>query len=172
MTASVGKPAEIALTACIGQRPQFAWSHLLRGRAYLQLNDLVAAVRDLQLVHELQPNPRVCECLDSSVKALRDAINALSPGPGGTLIATDGSTTRPYQQWAHDLMERGRTGRVLSIDIASGRVRTVASGLQYAFGVCAAGEALFVSESWRHRVIAIAPDGSQRSVLRSSDPRG
>jgi hypothetical protein len=93
------------------------------------------------------------------------AINALAPGPQGTLIATDGSTARPYAQWAHDLMERGRTGRVLSIDIASGQVRTLASGLHYAFGVCAAGEALFVSESWRHRVIAIAPDGSQRSVL-------
>jgi hypothetical protein len=94
-----------------------------------------------------------------------NAINALTPGPSGTLIATDGSTARPYPQWAHDLMERGRTGRVLSIDIASGRVRTIASGLHYAFGACAAGDTLFVSESWRHRVVAIAPDGSQRSVL-------
>jgi hypothetical protein len=93
------------------------------------------------------------------------AINALAPGPQGSLIATDGSTARPYPQWAHDLMERGRTGRVLSIDIAGGRVRTIASGLHYAFGVCAAGDSLLVSESWRHRLIAIAPDGSQRSVL-------
>ena len=94
-----------------------------------------------------------------------NAINALAPGPPGTLVATDGSTARPYPQWAHDLMERGRTGRVLSIDVASGRVRTIASGLHYAFGVCAAGDSLLVSESWRHRIIGIAPDGSQRSVL-------
>ena len=53
-----------------------------------------------------------------------NAINALSPGPGGTLIATDGSTARPYRQWAYDLMERGRTGRVLSLDIAGGSIRT------------------------------------------------
>ena len=65
----------------------------------------------------------------------------------------------------HDLMERGRSGRVVALDIATGRVRTIASGLQYAFGACAAGDAIFVSESWRHRVVAIAADGSQRAVL-------
>jgi hypothetical protein len=98
---------------------------------------------------------------DPSIKA----INALSPGPGGTLIATDGSTVRPYRQWAHDLMERGRSGRVLSLDIASGKTSTLASGLGYAFGACASGETLFVSESWRHRIIAIAADGGRRTVL-------
>jgi len=94
-----------------------------------------------------------------------NAINTLSPGPHGTLIATDGSTARPWQQWVHDLMERGRSGKVLTLDIAGGRVRTLAAGLHYAFGVCAAGEAVLVSESWRHRIIAIAPDGSWRTVL-------
>jgi hypothetical protein len=94
-----------------------------------------------------------------------NAINALALGPGKTLVATDGSTARPYRQWVHDLMERGRTGRVLVLDIASGRVRTVASGLRYAFGVCAAGSDLFVSESWRHRVIALSADGSPRTML-------
>jgi len=96
-----------------------------------------------------------------------NAINALSPGAQGTLIATDGSTARPYGQWVYDLMERGRTGRVLSLDIASGRVRPIASGLSYAFGACTAGDAVFVSESWRHRIIAIAQDGSRRVVLEN-----
>jgi hypothetical protein len=94
-----------------------------------------------------------------------NAINALSPGAGGTLVATDGSATRPTGQWVHDLMERGRTGRVLVLDIASGRVRTIASGLHYAFGACTAGDAVFVSESWQHRLIAIASDGSRRPIL-------
>lgn len=93
------------------------------------------------------------------------AINALAPGPGNTLVATDGSTARPYRQWVHDLMERGRTGRVLILDIAGGGVRTLASGLRYAFGVCAAGSELFVSESWRHRVVALSADGSPRTIL-------
>ena len=94
-----------------------------------------------------------------------NAVNALSPGPGKTLIATDGSATRPYSQWVHDLMERGRSGRVLALDRASGQVRTIASGLRHAFGACVAGEEIFASESWRHRVIAISADGSQRPVL-------
>ena len=94
-----------------------------------------------------------------------NAINALSPGAGGTLVATDGSTTRPTGQWVYDLMERGRTGRVLVLDITNGQVRTLATGLHYAFGTCAAGDAIYVSESWQHRVIAIAPDGSRRAIL-------
>jgi hypothetical protein len=93
------------------------------------------------------------------------AINALSPGRNGKLIATDGSAVRTWQQWAHDLMERGRTGRVLFLDSADGSVRTLAAGLHYAFGGCAAGENVLVSESWRHRLIAIAANGSRRTVL-------
>jgi hypothetical protein len=93
------------------------------------------------------------------------AINALSPGRRGTLVATNGSSTRPSDQWVHDLMERGRTGRVLVLDILSGGVSTIARGLCYAFGVCASGEELLVSESWRHRIVAVAPNGRRRVVL-------
>jgi hypothetical protein len=93
------------------------------------------------------------------------AINALTPGTGRTIVATDGSTARPYSQWVHDLMERGRSGRVLVLDLDSRSIRTLASGLRYAFGVCAAGSELFVSESWRHRLIALHADGSARTVL-------
>jgi hypothetical protein len=94
-----------------------------------------------------------------------NAVNALSCAPDGTLIATDGSTARPYSQWVYDLMERGRSGRVLVLDPASGKVHPIASGLAYAFGACAAGDEILVSESWRHRVIAVSPEGRQRTVL-------
>jgi hypothetical protein len=117
--------------------------------------------REVQVFASASASSPKATFLDPSMKA----INALSFARDGTLIATDGSTARPYGQWAHDLMERGRTGRVLGLDTASGRVRTIASGLQYAFGACAADDALFVSESWRHRVVAIMPDGNRRAVL-------
>jgi hypothetical protein len=94
-----------------------------------------------------------------------NAINALAPGPGRTLIATDGSSSRPYAQWVYDLMERGRSGKVLVLDPANGKTRTIASNLHYAFGACTAGGNFLVSESWRHRLLSIAPDGSQRAVL-------
>ena len=94
-----------------------------------------------------------------------NAVNALAPRPDGTLVATDGSEMRTCGQWAYDLMERGHTGRLFSLDIPSGSVRMLASGLHYAFGVCAFDEALLVGESWRHRLIAVATDGSRRVVL-------
>ena len=93
------------------------------------------------------------------------AVNALTPGKAGMLVATDGSSTRPAGQWVYDLMERGRTGKVFALDLASGKVHTLASDLNHAFGACASDDAILVSESWRHRVIAIAADGSQRAVL-------
>ncbi len=93
------------------------------------------------------------------------AVNALAPTPEGALIATDGSTNQGVDEWARDLMERGRTGRVFRLDPKTLEARVVASGLRYAFGACAARDAVLISESWRHRVVAIAPDGSSRVVL-------
>jgi hypothetical protein len=93
------------------------------------------------------------------------AVNALAPGKAGTLVATDGSATRPAGQWGYDLMERGRSGKALSLDLASGRASVLASSLNYAFGTCASGDDVLVSESWKHRVIAIGADGDRRVVL-------
>ena len=39
-------------------------------------------------------------------------------------------STRPAGQWVYDLMERGRSGRVFALDLASGKARILASGLQ------------------------------------------
>jgi hypothetical protein len=93
------------------------------------------------------------------------AVNALAAGPDGTLFATDGSTSEPYHDWGRDLLNRGRSGRLLSIDSDTGEVRTRASGLQYAFGAAADGNDVVVSESWRHRLVRIAANGTMRGVL-------
>lgn len=95
-----------------------------------------------------------------------NAVNALAPASDGTLIATDGSARRGVGDWARDLMELGRSGRVLRLEPGTGAVTPIASQLGYAFGACVTGDTVLVSESWRHRLIAIAPDGSTRVVLR------
>ena len=85
-------------------------------------------------------------------------------GADGTLLATDGSASESYQEWARDLLNRGRSGRLLSLDPATDgeSARASASGLHYAFGACAAGDDdALVSESWRHRLVTVAADGSQ-----------
>lgn len=84
------------------------------------------------------------------------AVNALATAPDGSLLISDGSTARPYDQWVFDLMEKGRTGRVLSWTPGAKHAATLTSGLEYVFGVLsdAQGQAL-ASESWRHRVTRI-----------------
>ncbi|HMN71282.1 MAG TPA: hypothetical protein PKA55_05375 [Rhodoblastus sp.] len=93
------------------------------------------------------------------------AVNALAAGPSGTVLATDGSQAEPYARWAHDLMSRGAAGRLLSIDIAGGGVSVLASGLRYAFGAIPFDGDTLVSESWRHRIVAISASGFVRPVF-------
>jgi hypothetical protein len=93
------------------------------------------------------------------------AVNALAAGPDGGLLATDGSADEPCEEWARDLLNRGRSGRLLAIDPEGGTVKVRASGLHHAFGVAAAGSDVLVSESWRHRLVAVGANGGTRSVL-------
>lgn len=93
------------------------------------------------------------------------AVNALAPAADGMLIATDGSMTRGVNEWAWDLMEHGRSGRILLLDPATGSNKALASGLGYAFGCCATGDGALASESWGHRLIEVRRDGSTDIAL-------
>jgi len=93
------------------------------------------------------------------------SINALAPSGDQALYATDGSATRDAGEWAWDLMERGHSGRTLRLDLSTKDVTVLAQGLHYAFGVCAMDGAALISESWRHRLIAVAPNGTSKVVL-------
>lgn len=94
------------------------------------------------------------------------AVNALAVAVDGALIATDGSSLRGVDDWARDLMELGKTGRVLRLDPRTGAITQLAGGLGYAFGAIASNGSVLVSESWRHRLVEIAPDGRRKDVLR------
>ena len=93
------------------------------------------------------------------------SINALAPLGGEALYATDGSATRDVDEWAWDLMERGCSGRVLRLDLNTKGITVLAQDLRYAFGACAMDGSALISESWRHRLIAVAPDGASKVVL-------
>src|SRR5262249_50654572 len=81
------------------------------------------------------------------------AVNALAATADGRLLASDGSQTQPPERWKHDVMELGRSGRLIELNLADGSARARANGLSYAFGVAAVGDAGGVCESWRHRVV-------------------
>lgn len=91
-------------------------------------------------------------CFDSAGGRPLTSLNAIAVTDDGRLFATDGSQKHPADRWKHDLMELGCTGRVLEFDLAAGTSREIASGLAFAFGVCATRGEVWVSESWRHRV--------------------
>jgi hypothetical protein len=94
-----------------------------------------------------------------------NAINALAPAADNGLIATDGSQSCGVDDWARDLLELNRTGRVFRLDPGSKAVTPLARGLGYAFGACAHGKDVLVSESWRHRLVLVTPNGARRTVL-------
>jgi hypothetical protein len=93
------------------------------------------------------------------------AINALALADDNTLIATDGSSTCGVDDWARDLLELNRTGRVFRLDPGKQSVTLLAQGLGHAFGACAHGNGVLVSESWRHRLVLVAPGASPRTLL-------
>ena len=93
------------------------------------------------------------------------AANAIARMGDGQLAVTDGSLSNDCAQWAHDLLERGTSGRLILLDAGTGDAREAVRGLEYAFGACPSGDETLVSESWRHRLVAVAADGRQRVVL-------
>ena len=98
------------------------------------------------------PTPRRASATATFSDAAFNAINALSPGTTWNADCNGRLDARPWHQWVHDLMERDRTGRVFRLDIASGAVTRSPRGCTMRFGACAAGDAMLVSESWRHRL--------------------
>lgn len=87
------------------------------------------------------------------------AVNAISSSSDGRLIVTDGSTSYSVDNWKYDLMTLGGTGRVVSIDLNSDVTQVLASGMAFAFGACAVGNAIWMSESWKHQVTALGVSG-------------
>lgn len=85
------------------------------------------------------------------------SVNAIHTTQDGLLLVTDGSQHRPYEQWCFDMMELGKTGRVVALDAQSGgEGRVLRSGLRYAFGTCVAkDQQIWVSETWKNRLVKV-----------------
>jgi hypothetical protein len=104
---------------------------------------------------------------DAVAGAKLNAVNAIAVAADGRLLVTDGSLDHPVDHWRHDLMGLGRSGRLFELSPGDGAARVLASGLGYAFGACAAGAEVWVSESWSHRVRACAGGKRGRAITDS-----
>ncbi len=96
--------------------------------------------------------------LDSLAGQPLHAVNALAWDGEQALLFTDGSRQHGPQDWVHDLMTLGRSGRAGRWLPANGQADLLADKLAYAYGVLpTAGGSVLVSESWRHRVGTMRP---------------
>ena len=94
---------------------------------------------------------------------------AISVSQAGDIYICDGSLFNPPDRWAHDLMEKRRTGRVLRLDARTGEVETIARNLAYPNGICIASddESLLVSEAWSHDILKI-PMSARTGVMQQA----
>ncbi len=93
------------------------------------------------------------------------AVNGLCAMGDGSLVVSDGSAEYPFAQWSHDLMTKGRTGRIVLLDLADGRAKELADGRLYAFGVSTFGDQVWFSETWKHRVVAVNVSDGKSSIV-------
>lgn len=74
------------------------------------------------------------------------------------LVVANGSARFTPSRWRHDLLDGGRSGSVVLIELASGDSRMLAGGLAYPASLCADRSdpsRVLVSEAWRHRIIRL-----------------
>ncbi len=88
------------------------------------------------------------------------SANALAFEGGGSLLVSDGSEQFGPEQWCHDLMQHGKTGKVGRWNWQSGKSTLLAQGLAYAFGVLADQGMARWSESWKHTLGAVRGTGA------------
>lgn len=84
------------------------------------------------------------------------------------LLVAVGSRRHSASEWKRDLMERGATGAVLRCRLSTGEHEMVADGLAFPYGLARMADGrLAVSESWRHRIIALssAPNGAPEVLV-------
>lgn len=79
----------------------------------------------------------------------------------GALLVCNGSNDFGPSEWVVDLMHRNATGSLWRVELESGARRQLASGLGFPNGLIVDGprNRIVVSESWRHRLVAIASGG-------------
>lgn len=113
-------------------------------------------------VHVLDAEGRDLARLGEFAGEKLQSANALAFDDPETLLVSDGSTQRGPQQWCHDLMDKGRSGRVARWQFKAGRSELLAERQHYAFGVLSRPDGTVLhSESWRHRIVRSGPGGRQ-----------
>lgn len=133
--------------------PVATFDHVVTALAYMPAGTLAVAFGTNVIVAPGTANQKIIDSADGKPFV---AVNALQANMDGSLLICDGSETCPYGEWSRDLLEKGKTGRLVRYDHVSGKTATMAPGLAYAFGAHVDTQnRVLVSESWRHQVSAV-----------------
>lgn len=98
-------------------------------------------------------DPKKHETVNHADGKALTAITALHGEADGSLLICDASATHPCSDWRRDLLEKGKTGRLVRYNRSTGASKAIVSGLEYAFGALVDDRnRVLVSESWRHRI--------------------
>ncbi|MCC2657726.1 MAG: hypothetical protein K0Q76_2834 [Panacagrimonas sp.] len=81
-------------------------------------------------------------------------VTALAVLADGRIAVSEGSSANPLDDWARDLLEHRASGRVVVATADLSSASTLASDLAWPAGLLARGNALWISEAWRHRVLS------------------
>lgn len=93
-------------------------------------------------------------------------VTALRFGPGEALFVAQGSTRRAAAEWKRDLMERRSDGAVWRTAPDGGAQERLARALGWPLGLGLGPDGrLIVSESWRHRLVALSGGRAPEPVL-------
>jgi hypothetical protein len=87
-----------------------------------------------------------------------------------TLLVAQGSRRHRPSDWAIDLMEKGASGSVWRVDLATDRAMKLADGLAFPNGLLARPEGIIVSESWKHRLLAMPRGGGAQVPILEKLP--
>jgi len=86
------------------------------------------------------------------------------------LVVCYGSQRLRAQEWRRSLMQHDASGSVLRIDLRTGTLTRVLGDLAWPAGLAIAGDRLFVTESWRHRVLSVPLSGGAGQPILSGLP--
>ena len=121
---------------------------------------------------------RIALAMGDEIRLFDAQLQDITPGPGaglscvtalafdqGHLWVCSGSDRHKPQDWRRDLMELNRRGSVSRIDLGTGAVSVVKTGLGYPAGIAVHGGKVAVSEAWRSQIIGIGAGGETEVLL-------
>jgi hypothetical protein len=97
-------------------------------------------------------------------------VTALAVLGDGRVAIAEGSSVNALEDWARDLLEHRAHGRVVVANADLSSASTLASNLAWPDGVLARGDALWISEAWRHRVLSQPLGGGSSSEVLHNLP--